>query len=468
MKMRNVMKSNSSLLLWLMLVLIAICFGSCKDKDDGDSTASGSFDPAKPVVISHFLPKTGGLGSRLILYGDNFGTDISKIKVTIGGKDARVIGSNGSSIYCIVPNQAYEGTIEVAIVNDSGEKLVDTVASEKFTYEKKMLVTTFLGTMTETGGYIVKDGPFDDCGGLGGTVWLTFDPKNNEHMYLVGEQHPFRLVDFGKQWLSTVFNSSYSGMSKMRTIAWTKDGDHMLISNDQTSETGISVVMLSREGNFKDVNVLVRSRNCNGIAVHPINGELYYNSYDAGQVLRYDFETGQKETLFPINDRNYEFFIQIHPSGNYAYIVVENQHYIVRSNYDWDSKTFMPPFIVCGQRGSAGWNDAVGQKAKLNKPMQGTFVKNPAYAGKEDEYDFYFSDRENHCIRILTPDGKVSTFAGRGSPSVNNKVEGYIDGDLRKEARFNHPEGLIYDEENKCFYVGDRENRRIRKIAYEE
>lgn len=100
----------------------------------------------------------------------------------------------------------------------------------------------------------------------------------------------------------------------------------------------------------------------------------------------------------------------------------------------------------------------------MNRPRQGTFVKNPAYEGSNDEYDFYFCDRENHCIRILTPQGRVTTFAGRGS----NGTSGYNDGDLRQEARFNHPEGIVYDEERECFFIGDRENRRIRKIGYEE
>ena len=88
----------------------------------------------------------------------------------------------------------------------------------------------------------------------------------------------------------------------------------------------------------------------------------------------------------------------------------------------------------------------------MHAPRQGTFVKNPAYKGSSDEYDFYFCDRENHCIRILTPHG----------------TSGYNDGDLRQEARFNHPEGIVYDEERECFFIGDRENRRIRKIGYEE
>jgi DNA-binding beta-propeller fold protein YncE len=62
----------------------------------------------------------------------------------------------------------------------------------------------------------------------------------------------------------------------------------------------------------------------------------------------------------------------------------------------------------------------------------------------------------------------VTTFAGRGSSSINPNPWGYIDGDLRMEARFDQPKGLAYDEASNTFYVGDAENRRIRKISFEE
>jgi hypothetical protein len=98
------------------------------------------------------------------------------------------------------------------------------------------------------------------------------------------------------------------------------------------------------------------------------------------------------------------------------------------------------------------------------------FVKNQAYveAGKPDQYDFYFTDLMNHAIRALTPEGAVTTFAGRGSSSLNANPYGYVNGDLREEARFDRPSGIAYNEQEGAFYIGDRENRRIRKIALEE
>lgn len=68
----------------------------------------------------------------------------------------------------------------------------------------------------------------------------------------------------------------------------------------------------------------------------------------------------------------------------------------------------------------------------------------------------------------MTPDGVVSTFAGRGSTGMNVHANGYVDGHLRDEARFDYPYALAYDEDTETFYVGDVNNHRIRKIALEK
>ena len=101
----------------------------------------------------------------------------------------------------------------------------------------------------------------------------------------------------------------------------------------------------------------------------------------------------------------------------------------------------------------------------MRGPGQGVFVKNPDYAGEKDEYDFYFTDDYNNCVRVLTPTGRVYTFAGRGNDIA---AGGYADGALRTEARFDRPWAIAYDEKRKCFYVGERNNKVIRKIALEE
>jgi hypothetical protein len=159
-----------------------------------------------------------------------------------------------------------------------------------------------------------------------------------------------------------------------------------------------------------------------------------------------------------------------HPTGKYIYIIMHESHYILRSNYDEETKKLVTPYIVCGQSGQADYKDLVGINARINAPGQGVFVFNEEYARqkKDDCYDFYFADRENHCIRMLTPDGVVSTFAGRGSASASSYKWGKQNGEVRERARFNKPVALAYNEETKTFYVGDWGNNKIRKIAKEQ
>jgi len=464
MKTKSMMKNKRRQIHWIMLALIAVCFGSCKDDEKG----SDQFDPGKDVVISDFSPKEGGVNTRLILSGENFGTDPSRIKVTIGGIESTVVGSIGNELYCVVPQGAFEGTIEVKLLSENGDILKEVEASEKFIYHKKMLVSTFIGYKDEKGKFDIKDGPFNDCGGISRCSWFSYDPKNPDHLYFsADEKHDSRLIDFKSDSLKTFRKYGEGGMDRMRTITWTLSKDSMIVATDK-GEKEESNWVLTRASNFRSANALTFSPNCNGSAVHPVNGELYFNSYAGGQVYRYDWGTKATKQLFTIQDSSWEFNIQIHPSGNFAYIVVINRHYILRTDYDWKAKEFTSPYIVCGEVNTAGWVDGVGKRARLDQPYQGAFVKNDDYAGKEDEYDFYFCDKMNHAIRILAPDGRVTTFAGRGSTGVNKEPKGYINGDLRLEARFDEPEALAYNEKTKTFYVGDYRNNRIRKIAFEE
>ena len=88
--------------------MLAVFFISCKDENKTE-TEFTTYDPSKPVEITGFIPKAGGMGQRLVIYGNNFGNDPSIVRVFIGGVEAKVIGVNANGIYCLVPSKAYEG-----------------------------------------------------------------------------------------------------------------------------------------------------------------------------------------------------------------------------------------------------------------------------------------------------------------------------------------------------------------------
>ena len=461
---------------------------SCSDTADPynssfNKTEQSTFDASKPVTISYFTPEEGGLGSRLVIYGDNFGSDTSKINVSVGGIKSKVVSSTGKILYCIVMPSSDEGTVLLTVTDANGNSVTQQ-AEKKFNYIRKRNVSTFIGVLNERGECELKDGPFDDCGGIAKASWFSFDPKNRNHLYFLGDESfdeaerdgpggygagggPLRLIDFEKQEVRTIFAAGYCGLFRMRTITWTLGGDTMIIASDKGGDGDHTNLLGTRAAGFMDMRPFMATgtKQCNGSAIHPVNGELYYNSYSMGQFYRYDWKEDKREQLFSVNEGGQEYVVHIHPTGNYAYLVFVNQHFIQRMNYDWNEQKFLQPNDVCGARGQSGWRDGAGGSARLNVPYQGAFVKNPQYAGNDDEYDFYFCDRSNHCIRKLTPEGIVSTFAGRGSTGMNADPYGYIDGDLRIQARFNRPYGLIYDDIIGYFYIGDTNNANIRMIT---
>ena len=136
----------------LIFFLISLLIIGCKDET---TTTSTIHDPSKPVQITGFEPTEGGARTRLYIQGNNFGSNTDDIKVKIGGLPAKVIGSNGNIIYCMVPFKASEGTIEVSI---KGQDPI--TAAEKFNYVSKTIVGTVAGYVDETGKVKVQDGSF--------------------------------------------------------------------------------------------------------------------------------------------------------------------------------------------------------------------------------------------------------------------------------------------------------------------
>lgn len=483
-------------LLALMLTMLVGCFTACSDGDDNGG--SDGYNPSKSVVITDFIPKKGGVGQKLVVYGNNFGNDTSLVKVKIGGKPATLINVNNEGLYCFVPQGAYKGNIEVTVGDEQQGNQQTATAADNFEYERKMVVGTLCGYRNERDDQGWRDGSFETVAGFRNDGVLRYDPLNHNHLYVcydggVGIQ----LIDFETKQVTTPISSGAFPTNRLRSIDFTLDGQYMLVAVDRDREgnrsPSVYIIKRNADGTFdmnSDRQLLAAYKQCNGASVHPVNGELYFNSYENGQVFRLDlnkyFETINNggtwnpyvienkdaiEQLFTIQDNNWEFQIDIHPSGKYAYIVVINKHYILRTDYNEKTHKFAAPYIVAGRMGEDRWVDGVGTDARLSRPFQGVFVKNPTYVaeGREDVYDFYFADNKNHAVRYLTPDGIVTTYAGRGSSTAaaDNNVWGTDNGDLRQVARFRDPTGLAYDEGTNSFYILDTVGRKIRTISLE-
>jgi sugar lactone lactonase YvrE len=104
---------------------------------------------------------------------------------------------------------------------------------------------------------------------------------------------------------------------------------------------------------------------------------------------------------------------------------------------------------LAGKPGVTGTADGVGSAARFSGELE-FIVMDSAGA-------MFISDTANHAIRKLTPDGTVTTFAGKAGEA------GYVDG-VGAEARFNRPNGLAFDAAG-TLYVAEEGNDAIRKIT---
>ena len=102
----------------------------------------------------------------------------------------------------------------------------------------------------------------------------------------------------------------------------------------------------------------------------------------------------------------------------------------------------------CGSKFGTGYADGVGGNARFHKWSDNLAM---ARGGV-----LYVADRENHRIRKITTDGRVSTFAGSGK-------KGAADGQ-GVAAEFNLPAGLAADREGNLF-VADCGNGLIRIVT---
>ena len=343
------MKHGSIGLQCMMLAFVfAVCFTGCKDSKD---ETSAPYDPNQPVEVTDFTPKSGGGKKKMIIYGSNFGTDPSLVSVKVGGKEAIVISAKGTSIYCSTPESCFEGTIEVKV----GEQTV--MASEKYQYEPQMVVTDLCGDVDELGeGNIVETGPFDDCGKIDYPFWFSFDPQHSNILYLSQNNGLLRVLDLEQE---MIYTKKLDNINRATTITWTNDGDMILAAPQNGGAKNRNNIILKRENStdgqdFKGASwvALARGNACNGSMVLPQTGELYFNHRATGSVYRYNFEengynnnpevpggSGLNELLaFSVPNQTVDFSMVPHPTGKYVYIIMHESHYILRSNYDEETK----------------------------------------------------------------------------------------------------------------------------------
>jgi hypothetical protein len=487
------------LLCWGLAAGLALA-GCSPEGGLGDPPKRFPVDETKPTLLKDFSPKQASVRTLLFIDGENFGTELSNIKVFIGDKEAPVTGSNGKTITAMVPRNSSEqlldaenglAAIRVEIYKADGKTLY---FDDRFAEMLNVKIRTNVGTLVgkkdpSTGTSSRIDGTFEEAE-FQGPWWLELTTnKFDEKVLLVhdGAEMPefkndgylraVREVNLETQTVRTLLTQSQIGISRGLSLAMDPTKDTLFMLNDsgqggwdQRYAMPAIYYALRRDDFTKPEPYQYAQLSYSGLWMS--DGTFYYNTWVEGMLLKgrgtYNEAAGfwDGTPLFSTNNNNgsaHQFMFK-HPGENYMY-VTGTTNKVIKVPYDKAQKTFVKPIVVVAGDGS-GFAEGTGTTARFNMTRQGVFVKNPDYTG-EELYDFYMCDQHNHCIWKITPEGIATVFAGRGSPGLGSDLFGWIDGDPVKTARFYQPCGIAYDEETGIFYVADRENRQIRTIMVE-
>jgi len=155
---------------------------------------------------------------------------------------------------------------------------------------------------------------------------------------------------------------------------------------------------------------------------------------------------GVDAKIITFNEQN--IYVEVPEGGTSGAITVS----VANQSIEGPAFQYMDPIIpymteTFAGNGTAAFADGMGTEAKFNNP-EGVAI--------DSKGNIIVADRSNHRIRKITPDGQVSTIAGSGT-------SGRVDGPALT-ARFNSPWKVAVDK-NDNIIVADRSNHCIRLIS---
>ncbi len=463
----------------ILALIGSLVFTACQDDGNVDG-----YDPTQPVVLTDFTPKEGGVRTKLFITGSNFGTDTTRVHLTIGGQATQIIGMKNDEIYCMVPARAYDGDIRLTVTNADGGTSEYTF-DETFAYTAQTTVGTLFRQVDQDGNTYNADGSFD-VASIRSADWMIFDPHRESlgtnQLFTANWYDGLRLVDFEEEEVSTLFGKT-GQYHTIYSFSFTADGDTLLWVDDNGNASGTdlpNIFYALRSNNFRRLYPY-NYGPCSYGCVYMDDGTVFYSSWTNGAVYRME-RTG---TIPNIDNNPTECFrlstivsmsgshtkMTLHPSKKYMYMYTDSGYgVILRSNYNEEERMFEFPTIIAGSMTERGCTEGTGSSARFYNPWAGVFVYNREYEETRTDgelYDFYFTDYDNYCLWKLTPDGVATIVAGRSNYTSDNSYSGYVDGDPLTEARFRTLGGLCYDETTETFYMGDIGNGAIRYMRVE-
>ena len=436
------MKKYINACLFIVAVLVVV-FAGCKKDEEGFT-----HDASAPITIDQLLPEKGSGGTEILINGNNFTTDTSQVKVTLNGKQLKVIGVNGKQMMAVVPKKAGSGVITVTIGGKSA------TSKTVFTYEYMRTVTTLAGS--GVAGFANGQGT-DAKFSFSGESWyrcsgIVVDDNLNVYVTDVGN-HCIRKIDKDGNVTTFAGNPSSGGYQDGKGTAAKFSIPYGLTIDDKGNLYSVD------PGNW-DIRKITPDGTATifawanqepwSVAFDKKSGNVFYTSCNSpGNVYQV---TPAGVTTQIISGLNYPSAMAFDNAGN-LFVTVHGDQVIKK--YLAGSWTGS---IVAGS-GVAGYFDGPAKSAKFSLPWGMSIdATNNLYIAGNGAGGGGLSNPDQSIRYIDAAGYEVSTFAGSGT-------SGNVNG-IGKAAAFSAPAGVAVDK-NGTVYVLDRNNNCVRKIVSE-
>ncbi len=425
------------------------CFSSCED-DNGQ--AGKKYDPNKPVVLTSFSPKEGGARDKILLDGSNFGSDPTQIKVYFNKVRASVISSSGERIYAIVPRLPGDNpTISVVVGKDS------VTYNETYAYHTQALVSTVTGN----GEQAFKAGTLNEAQVYG--KYLDMDAEGNLFMsWRDGGTFGIARINEEQNIVTALIEQTSSNrILYANGLTVDRSTGILTAAHESVKEVTFSFdpreAWYPRQRNIKftteELNMIPDADKYNNfITFCPYDGMLY-TRFRSGHIAKINPETyegdiickGPKGSQYgqAINPaKPWELYITLHSNAS----PVEFRQGISVMDVRYPEQGFKR----LNAPGGSAFRDGPLEEALFNYPKDIKF---------DNDGNMFVADYGNHCIRMVSADGIVTTVAGQPGTA------GYKDGGPT-ESLFKNPWGVAVNEQGDI-YIADWGNARIRKLVIE-
>jgi sugar lactone lactonase YvrE len=390
---------------------------------DGGKTATANVGVTLAPTISSFAPASAAFGETVTITGTNFGSLPGDNSVTFNNVPATVVSATATELQVTVPqNLLSGGPVRVAVAGKTG------VSPSNFTYVRTWTVSTLAGGTQGSADGLKEAAQFEYPEGV------EVDSEGNVYVADTDNSTIRKITPGG---LVTTFAGSTGGFADgprldarfavPRSLAIGEGGVIYVADwgNRRIRMITPDGVVTTLESDIDPVDIAVGPTG-NLYIVDRENNRILVRSPDGQVAILAGGTQGSANGNGAAAQFNAPYGIALDAAGN-AYVADTNNDLIRKITPDGDVTTLAGSI--------AGFRDGIGSEAQFDKP-KGVAV--------DEAGNVFIGGGFNNSIRMITPDGVVSTIAG--------------------EAQFSFPYGVAFDSDGNL-YVADRVNSAIRVLT---